>query len=290
MTTVKQLVEEGRQRLARSPAIDHWPASRDRWEAETLLAHALGSDEPDALEPSETVPARARERFGKYVRRRAGGEPIPHILGYLEFRGLRIHIKPGAFVPRQSSEFLVEQTVKRLRRRSRPVHVDLATGMGPVALAVANEIRRARVHGTDLLDTGLRQARANAKRLRLRNVSFHRGDLFAPIPKALRGAVDVFTIHPPYVPKDEVGDLPLEVKGFEPETVLTDFSPHGLGLVERTAEEGWDWLQPGGWVLIEVSPDRTRDVKRLLTGRGYREVRSTDGWPNVTRVVTAQRP
>ena len=160
--------------------------------------------------------------------------------------------------------------------------------MGPVALAVAHEVPGAEVHGTDLLATGLRQARANARRLGLANVSFHRGDLYAPLPPDLRRRVDAVSIHPPYVPKDEVGDLPLEIRGYEPEEVLTDHSEHGLGLVERAAEEGLAWLRPGGWMLMEVSPDRVRAVRGVLQRAGYRDVRSLKAWPEVTRVVAGR--
>lgn len=288
MTEASTLVEEGARRLSRSPAIDQWPADRGTIEAEALLAHVLGLDDPDDLDPDESVDARRAARFRALVRRRAGGEPMAHILGYARFRDLELIVRPGAFVPRQSSEFLAEQAVRRLRRRAKPVLVDLATGAGPVALAVAHEVPRADVHGTDLLDVGLRHARENARALGLRNARFYRGDLYGPLPGRLKGRVDVVAIHPPYVPKGEIEDLPLEIRGFEPVEVLTDHSEHGLDLVERTAEEGWDWLRPGGWILIEVSPDRARPVKGVLQRHGYREVRSTRGWPDVTRVVVAR--
>jgi release factor glutamine methyltransferase len=284
---VEELIAKGQRRLKRSPAIDHWPSGREKEEARTLLALSLHVD-PEELDQASTVPVRVAERFDRLVRRRAGGEPMAHILGWTEFRGLRLAVRPGAFVPRQSSEFLVEQTLRRLRRRQRPVAVDVATGIGPIALAVGWALRRAQVHGIDLSADALTQARANARALRLSNVHFHRGDLFAPLPGKLQGRVDAITLHPPYVPKDEVGDLPLEIRGFEPEHTLTDFSEHGLGLSERTAAEGLEWLRPGGWLLIEVSPDRARAVRGLLQRAGYKGVLSTKGWPEVTRVLVGR--
>jgi release factor glutamine methyltransferase len=288
MILAGDLLEEGAARLKRSPAIDHWPAQRHRWEAEALLAFALGTDDDNQVDQQAVVPDSAVRRYRSMVRRRAGGEPMAHILGWTEFRGMRIAVRPGAFVPRQSSEFLAEQAVRRLRGRPGPVAVDLATGIGPLALAMADAVTRAEVHGTDLSPEAVRQARSNARRLGLKNASFHRGDLFDPLPRRLRGGVDVITLHPPYVPRGEVSDLPLEIRGFEPEHTLTDFSTHGLGLVERAADEARGWLRPGGWLLVEVSPDRVRHLRLLMARSGYRDVRSTKGWPAVTRTVVGR--
>ncbi|HEX6261778.1 MAG TPA: HemK/PrmC family methyltransferase [Actinomycetota bacterium] len=283
----RELVREGERRLKRSPAIDHWPADRERREAAALLAKALGHDEEEPEDLDASVSGRAAARFRRLVRRRAGGEPMGHILGWTEFRGLRLRVRPGAFVPRQSSEWTVEQTVRRLRPRPRPVHVDVATGIGPIALAVASEVPKAEVHGTDLMPEGLRQARRNARALGIRNASFHVGDLLDPLPGRLRGKVDAVTGHIPYVPLAEVDDLPLEVRGFEPEATLTDYSD-GMSLLERAVLEACGWLRPGGWLLMEVSPDRSRAVKALMQRAGYAEVRSTKGWPEISRTVVGR--
>jgi release factor glutamine methyltransferase len=286
MPTARDLVREAERRLRRSPAIDHWPADRERREAEALLAHVHGRDDLDGV---DTVEAARARRFADLVRRRAGGEPMAHILGWTEFHGLRLTVRPGAFVPRQSSEFTVEQAVRRLRGRARPVAVDLATGIGPIALAVAEAVPRARVIGADISGDALRQARANARELNLRNVEFRRGDLYGAVPSELRGKVDVVTAHVPYVPRHEVRDLPLEIRRYEPEHTLTDYSRHGMTLVERAVTEGRNWLRPGGWLLLEVSPDFARRVRGIVVSLGYREVRSTKGWPGVSRVVVGRR-
>jgi release factor glutamine methyltransferase len=287
-TTAGELIADGERRLRRSPAIDHWPLSRERDEARGLLALCLGLDADD-LEDDEAVDGRRARRYRDLIRRRAGGEPMAHILGWTEFGGLRLRVRPGVFVPRQSSEFTVDQALRRLRGRVRPVAVDLATGIGPIALALAAGAPGAEVHGTDISADAIRQARANAGSLGLRNVQFHVGDMFAPLPARVRGAADVLAAHVPYVPHPELGDLPLEVRGFEPEHTLTDYTESGLTLVERAAGEGWAWLRPGGWILLEVSPDFARRVRGLLIRAGYRDVRSTKGWPEVTRVIIGRR-
>jgi release factor glutamine methyltransferase len=244
-------------------------------------------EEPD---PKDEVSAEDRRSFDRLVRRRATGEPIPFIKGYAEFRGLELLVRPGVFVPRDASEFLAEQATRRLRKRSRPLHVDLATGAGTIALAVANEVPRATVVGTDLSADAVKLARKNAKRLGLR-ARFVTGDLFEGIPRSLAGTVDVVTLHPPYVPMRELKDLPEEIRDWEPEHTLTDHSRDGLGLIGRTAREAPAWLSRNGWLLMEVSPDRVSHVKGVLRGEGFRDLRSTKGGAlPLTRVIVARRP
>ena len=241
-------------------------------------------------EPDEEISGRDRRTFEALVLRRAGGEPIPYIKGYAEFRDIEIRTKPGVFVPRDSSEFLVEQAVRRLRGRTKPVHVDLATGGGTIALAVADEIRKADVWGTDVAQDAITLARKNAALLDLR-ATFKRGDLFGALPRSLRGTVDVITLHPPYVPRDEIVDLPDEIREWEPEHTLTDRSVDGMGLIHRTVAEAPTWLAPSGWLLLEISPDRARMVKALFRRGGFREVESTKGGElKVTRVIVGKRP
>jgi release factor glutamine methyltransferase len=273
-------------RLAASPAIDHWQKDREAIEAEDLLMHAMDVDDVDA--DDDVSPAQLR-RFGAMIARRVTGEPTQFIKGYAEFRGIRLIAKPGVFVPRDSTEFLAEQAVRRLRRRSRAVAVDLATGGGTVALAIANETRNVEVFGTDVSADAVKVARLNAKRLGL-HATFVTGDLFGGLPSRLRGTVDVITLHPPYVAKRELKDLPEEIRRFEPAHTLTDRSIDGLGLVERTAGVSGEWLRRGGWLLIEISPDRARAVAARMRRNGFTDVRSTMGGElKVTRVVVGRR-
>jgi release factor glutamine methyltransferase len=270
--------------LKASPSIDHWQKGRERIEAEDLLAFVLGED-PD---PSDPVPDRDRRRFERLVARRAEGEPIPYIKGFTTFRRIELTVVPGVFVPRDSSEFLAEQAIRRLRRRKQPVLVDLATGGGTIALAVADEVPAATVYGTDVSEQAIKLARRNARDLDL-DARFVAGDLFDALPKKVRGRVDVITLHPPYVARDELDTLPDEIRDWEPPHTLTDRSADGLGLIRRTVREAPRWLRPGGWLLMEVDPDRARDVMPVYRRGGFREVESTKGGPlRVTRVIVGR--
>ena len=279
----EEAVRQAEQRLITSPAIDHWQKGRERLDALDLLSFALGREH--AAE-EEIAPAVLR-RYERLVERRATGEPVQHIKGFADFRGLRLAARPGVFVPRDSTEVLADHAIRRLRSRRHPVAVDLATGAGPVALSIANEVRAARVFGTDLSGRAVALARSNARRLRLR-VRFLQGDLFTPLPESLRGSVDVVTFHPPYLGRRELRELPEEIRRFEPEEALTDRSTRGMDLIERAASEAWDWLGSRAWLLIEVSSDRSRAVATILRRAGYSEVRSRKGGLGVTRVLTAR--
>ena len=282
----KRVLSRAVKTLKASDSIDHWQKDRERIEAEDLLIHVMGY-EP---EPDEDIAGKDRREFEVLIERRATGEPIPYIKGYAEFRGIELRTKPGVFVPRDSSEFLAEQAVRRLRGRKKPVHVDLATGGGTIALAVADEVPKAQVWGTDVAADAVKLARKNAKMLDLA-ATFTRGDLFGALPKSLRGTVDVITLHPPYVPRDEIEDLPDEIRDWEPEHTLTDRSIDGMGLIHRTVEESPAWLRKGGWLLMEVSPDRAKGVKKVFRRGGFDEVESTKGGElKVTRVIVGRRP
>ena len=215
--------------LKASTAIDHWQRDRERIEAEDLLQHALGVDE---YRPDLEVPAGARRRFERMIARRAAGEPVQLIKGYAVFRGLEILASPGVFVPRDSTEYLAEQAVRRLRRRHEPVAVDLATGGGTVALAIANEVPGVRVHGTDISATAIRTARRNAERLDLAARPSTSATSTAGCREA-RGRGRRRDAAPPVRRPRGDTELPQEIRRFEPVHTLTDKSPDGLGLIGR---------------------------------------------------------
>jgi release factor glutamine methyltransferase len=251
-----------------------------------LLVHAWGR-EPGL---DDEVPGDIEKKFDKLVERRVTGEPIAFIVGWVEFLDFKLHLQPGAFVPRLTTEFLAQQAMRRIRRRRNAVHVDLATGIGPVAIGVARAVPAATVYGVDISKKALMQAEANAARLGVRNVTFLKGDLLSPLPKKLRSAVDVVTIHPPYVPKNEVSDLPVEIKRFEPKHTLTDKSSDGLGLVRRVIPEAQEWLKPGGWLLIEIVAAEFKVIRPMLRDAGYADIKSTHGDLKLTRVITGRMP
>jgi release factor glutamine methyltransferase len=199
-------------------------------------------------------------------------------------------VRPGAFVPRPSSELTVEWAVKRLRRMKDPTVVDVCAGAGPIAMAIADDISSADVWALDILAEGLDQGRINAKRLGIDNVTFRRSDMYQALPKRLLGSVDLITGHIPYVPLDELEDLPAEVREHEPLETLTDHSDDGLILMARAIEEGVPWLKPGGWLLLEMSDDITGKVRRMCKKAGLEDHGVVTDDDDLSVVVEARKP
>jgi release factor glutamine methyltransferase len=286
MPTVEHVLRQAERELKASDLVEHPHRGKELADAEELLLHAMGRVELDA---DEDVDPETLRTFQRLVARRLTGEPPAYITGWTEFHGLRLAVGRGAFIPRQSSEWMADQAIRRLRPRREPVHVDMATGVGPVALAVAKALSRAQVYGADISAKALAHARRNAAALGLGNATFLKGDLFDALPDRLRGQVDVVTVHPPYVGRRELKDLPHEILGFEPRESLTDESPLGDRILSVVAGESPSWLRHGGWLLVEVSPDRAREVATTLRRSGLSDVRSTKGGISVSRVVVGRR-
>lgn len=285
--SVADLLELGERVLTDSSHIfeDHDNAM----EARELLAHVLEMDEED-LEEDEDVPRRKADRYLSLVARRAGGEPFPFLTGRIEFWGLDLDVRPGAFVPRPSSELTVQRALKRLRRKKNAIVVDVCTGAGPIAIALADELPDAQVWGTDILEDGLSQGRRNARKLDISNVTLKQGDLYGGLPQRLRGQVDLITGHVPYVPPDEVDDLPSEVREHEPLPTLTDDSDDGLGLMRRAILESTEWLRPGGWLLLEVSHDLPAKLRKEVRAAGLENHGVASDDDDLSVVIEARKP
>jgi release factor glutamine methyltransferase len=289
-TTVTEHIDKAVRKIGKSTAIDHWDRNLGRYDAEELMAAVLGRTLTPAV-LDRVLDSTSKKRYSAMVARRVNGEPIPRIKGHYTFRGLDLLVRDGVFVPRASSELLAAEAVKALRwRRGQRVAVDVATGAGPVALAVAHEARNADVWGVDISDEAAALGRDNARRLRLRNVQFRSGDLLDALPRRLRGGIDVFTIHPPYVLRRDLKELPREIREFEPLQSLTDGSDDGLGLVRRLAAEAHDWLKPGGVLLVEVGTYLSRRTQATLREARLVDVTWTKDELGVTRVVSGRTP
>jgi len=283
---VQDLLRVGTRVLSDSTAIFDDHDNED--EARELLAFALDVDEDD-LDDDHEPPRRRREKFLALIARRAAGEPMPFIRGFIDFYGLEMRVYPGAFVPRPSSELTVERALERLGRRRSPVVVDVCAGVAPIGLAVAHEKPSSTVWAMDISVEGLRQGRNNARRLGVENIHFGAGDLYDPLPNRFHGQVDLIFAHVPYVPAGEIDDLPEEVKAFEPIDTLTDSSHDGTWLMKRVVVEGRPLLKDGGWMLLEMSEDMVPKARKIYRHAGFRDVEVVSDEDDLSIVIEAAK-
>lgn len=251
--------------------------------AEVLLGHVLGTDRAGLYARSQGLDAREARMFGRALCQRCAGTPLQHLTGEQAFRGIVLEVRPGVFVPRQETEILVEVALGALSRAEAPVVVDVGTGTGAIALAVKDERPDAAVLATDRSPEAVELATANASRLGL-DVTIVEGDLLEPLPRELRGWVDLVVSNPPYVTPQEYGDLPAEVRA-DPELALVG----GLEVYERLAAQAPRWLRDGGVLAVEVGAAQGRDVSSALRS-SFTDVRVEQDLAGRDRVVVGRRP
>lgn len=194
------------------------------------------------------------------VGRRVAGVPVEQILGWAEFRGLRIAVDPGVFVPRRRTEFLVESAAALASPGA--VIVDLCCGTGAVGAALASVVEHSEVHAADLDPIAVRCARRNLGAERV-----YEGDLYRALPATLRGRVDILAVNAPYVPTDAIAMMPPEARDHEPAVAL-DGGADGLDVQRRVIAGAREWLAPSGHLLIETSESQAPHTVAAMTAHG----------------------
>lgn len=216
-----------------------------RVESEILLMHVMESSRATLLaHPERSLTSAQVTRYGKLVDDRASGYPLPYLTGEIEFYGLDIEVTPEVLIPRPETEILVDLA---LERRPKAV-VDVGTGSGCIAVALAAHLPEAAVYGIDISSSALAVARRNAERHGVgERVRLIAGDLLDRRP----GPVDLIVSNPPYVSADEWASLPSSVRDHEPRLAL-DGGPDGLEVVRRLISQSQGLLKPSGALLIEI--------------------------------------
>lgn len=240
-----------------------------RMEAELLLARALGKPRSwlyaHADEGVEESQARA---FESLLGRRRGGEPIAHILGSREFWSLDLAVTADTLIPRPETELLVELALLRTPDRRAATRVlDLGTGSGAIALAIAHERPLARVTAVDAQARALDVARKNAARLGLDRIRFLHSDWFSAIRDE---TFDLVVSNPPYIADDDPHLLSRELRA-EPRSALAS-GPDGLDSLRKIAAGAPTRLAPGGWLLLEHGYQQAAEVRALLSAAGMIDV------------------
>ncbi len=265
-----------------------------RLNAERLLGHVLGLSRLELyLHHDRPLTGAELERFRELLRRRGAGEPLQTLIGEQEFYSRPFRVEPGVFIPRPETETLVERCVALLTegtsRLIAPVALDLCCGSGVVGLSLAAEIPALSVWATDVNPAAVRLTEANAHRLGVApRVTCLAGHLADPLPARLLGQVDLLASNPPYVRRDEIDGLPVEVSRHDPREAL-DGGPDGLGFYRALGALGRRWLRPDGWLAVEIGADQDAAVCEILERGGWADPAMTRDLAGRPRVVTARR-
>jgi release factor glutamine methyltransferase len=214
------------------------------------------------------------------VGRRVAGEPLEYVVGWAAFCGLRLVVEPGVFVPRHRSELLVDEAARLLDGTVHPVVLDLCCGSGALGAVLAAR-RQAEVYAADVDPAAVRCARAN---LADAGGRVFEGDLFDPLPRDLRGRVDVLLANVPYVPTDAIALMPPEARDHELRVTL-DGGRDGLDVMRRVSAGAPGWLAPGGHVLVESSERQAEAMCAVFAADGLVPRVVNDGEEGATAVV-----
>lgn len=286
MTTVAEVVERSAALLERAGV------PTPRVDAELLVGHVLGLSRGGVQARAAVDAAITAEQdaaIREAVERRAAREPLQHITGRAAFRALDLAVGPGVFVPRPETEQVAQFAIDALRAvaSAEPLGVDLGTGSGAIALAMATEVPRARVVGVELDPDAFVWARRNLTEVGAPNARIVRADLANALPE-LDGMVDVLISNPPYIPLGMVPRDP-EVRLFDPEPALYG-GEDGLDAVRAVSRTGLRLLRPGGTLVLEHGELQAAAIAHLLADDGWRAIAGHRDATGRDRATTALAP
>ncbi|HVX11140.1 MAG TPA: peptide chain release factor N(5)-glutamine methyltransferase [Pirellulales bacterium] len=265
-------------------------ADSPRLDAEVLLAQALDCPRIQLYAAFDDVPSdQVRTAFRELVRRRAEGTPVAYLVGRREFYSLDFSVTPDVLIPRPETEFVVIRLLDLASPADREWSIaDVGTGSGVIAVCAAKWLPASRVLAIDRSPQALEVAAANATSHGVGDrVTCLESDLFATVPEGQ--TFDFIVSNPPYVAEDEVAGLSRDVRDFEPRGALVA-GPHGTETIAELLRQAADRLNPGGWLISEISPQIEGPVRELATDDGRYELGPTvKDLAGLARVVQMQK-
>ncbi len=274
--TVRALLAWGEERLqlsSRAPS----PAKDAEW----MLRHVLGRDKAWLLtHGDEGVEDGPAQEYAALIKRRATGEPMQYIVGECEFFGMPFRVTPDVLIPRPETEHLVEKVVELAAGFSELRIIDVGTGSGAIAIAIAKQLPQAQVTATDLSEGAIAVARENAARNGA-TVRFLSGNLLAPVQQE---KFEIIASNPPYVPSEEKALLAVEVRDHEPELALYG-GADGLGIYRRLIPAAFAQLTDGGWLLLEMGFGQAERISSMMSEAGFKEVDAIKDLQGIERIL-----
>jgi release factor glutamine methyltransferase len=276
------LMREGAERLGTGPH-----PQRARADAELLLLSVLGKNKAWLMaHGAEEVTAARAASYNELVTQRLAGEPIQYILGEAEFYGLPFRVTRDVLIPRPETEHLMERALELAAAFAEPRIVDIGTGSGAIAVALADQLPSAAVTAIDISAPALAVARENALRNGAARIRFLEGDLLAPVNGE---SFELVVSNPPYVPAADRASLSVEVREFEPELALFAGSD-GLDIYRRLIPAAFAALPPGGFLLLEIGFGQSAQITHLLARSGFAQIEFVADLQGIARVACARRP
>ncbi len=252
-----------------------------------LLYAAAISEETFLAHPEMKIRSELEKRFLNYLRQRNKGIPVAYITGEKEFWSMPFQVSRGVLVPRPETEILVEAAVDAAITPS-PKILEIGTGSGNIAVSLAREVSRAVIFAMDISLSALRLAKANAAALGAGNIHFFQGNLFEPLkPGGPSGIFDLVVSNPPYLSEEDWARADTGIREFEPKAALVS-SPNGLEIIAKIIDRAPDYLQPEGYLLLEVGFGQAETAAGFF-GEKWKDIRVRKDLAGIPRVISARR-
>ena len=265
-------------------------------DAELLVLHVAGIDRLRAYMDNPVADQRLLSRINRLIKRRSGGEPLQYIIGHVDFLGLEIRVGKGLLIPRPETELLVQEAVcevksykeggRNCKKNSTSTFLDLCTGSGCIALALAKEFPAAKVYGSDISAVAIKYAKKNAEINGIKNVTFLKGSLFGPAKEHM--PFDIITANPPYIMQSDIAGLQREVRDWEPVEAL-DGGEDGLVFYREILSEATVYLKEHGSILFELGFGQSEVVKEIAEGSGFKCISISKDFAGIDRVLKARK-
>ncbi len=260
-----------------------------RLDAEILLSFCLKRDRLDFFKnPEMQITKNKQADFKKLVARRLKWEPVAYITGRKEFWSFTLEVNKDVLIPRPDTEVIVEEALSICKTQAfdKPRILDIGTGSGAIALALAKELPQAKIVATDISPAALTLARKNARRLGLaKQIEFPRGDLFEPVD----GIFDIIVSNPPYIANQEYQELPAGVKDYEPRQALWA-GQTGVEFYEKLIYQSKNHLKENGWLLLEIGAKQGESVRSMMESAGvYDRIDVRADYASMPRVIKGRK-
>ena len=280
-------------------------------ESEIIITHCLGIDKAVLYRDNPVLSEKNVKDIDSVLQRRARREPLQYILGFVEFCGLKIKVGKGVLIPRPETELLAEEVIKAISNQLSAISetksasgcrltadgcklniLDLCTGSGCLALAIAKHFPDAEVYGTDISKDAIRYACENAKLNDIKNVTFLKGSLFEPLKQIIFSGAhsfkfDVIVSNPPYIKSDDIACLQPEINKWEPRNAL-DGGEDGLNYYRTIFSEARAYLMVSGVIFLEIGEGQAEEVSEIAAQNCFRNISVIKDYSGIERIIAAR--